>query len=388
MPPIPSRCACESGGDHQGGRNVVERVAASGGALEADFDVQPEAPAAVEHGALELAANEARHTEEKPAPNVQLLHSTAWIVLLSMWGTATRLALIWLGDCPSLLLPDVVWAQFVGCLVMGFLTEDTALFHKERRRYEALYLGLTSGFCGSLTTFSAWALETYQAASNVDAAPRNVGYNVLAAVAQLLLTLAVALAAFRIGNHAGILFAQLPPRQLLRFPVLRPRSDKVLLVSAVGWMAFAQLGGVLTGSIVLRPWRGRGSLALLLTPMGALLRWQLGSRLNARMDSFPLGTFSANMLACAVEAAAYMLQRHVHDGDACAVLQAVQDGFCGSLSTLSTFVLELCTLKLIHAYQYGAVSFVTAVAICTLVAGTDFWRQGGAHSDTNRSCVY
>jgi len=369
---------------HSGGRST-----AGGVALRVELDVQPEASAAAaEHVHAE---NEANFTGEKLITDsiAQLLHQSVWIALLSMWATALRLSLIWLGDYPSLLLPGVVWAQFIGCLMLGFLSEDTALFYKGRSKYEALYLGLTSGFCGSLTTFSAWALDTYEAAANVEGAQRNGGYNVLAALAQLLLTLAVAVAAFRVGNHAGILFAQLPPRQQLRFVLLRPRSNSVSLVSAIGFMVVVQLGGVLAGAILLPSWRGRGSIALLLAPLGALLRWQLGSRLNARITGFPLGTFSANMLASLVEAVAYMLQHHVQDSHtSCAVLQGIQDGFCGTLSTLSTFALELCTLKLMHAYLYGTASVVVAVTICVLVAGTDFWLQGGAHSDANRICGY
>lgn len=60
----------------------------------------------------------------------------------------------------------------------------------------------------------------------------------------------------------------------------------------------------------------------------------------------------------------------------CQVLQGIMDGFCGSLTTVSTWILELSDLRRRHAYFYGGVSVV--VAFCALVVeiGSLKWNQG------------
>jgi fluoride ion exporter CrcB/FEX len=40
----------------------------------------------------------------------------------------------------------------------------------------------------------------------------------------------------------------------------------------------------------------------------------------------------------------------------CQALQGIQDGFCGCLTTVSTWVLELMSLRRRHAYIYGGLS--------------------------------
>ena len=76
---------------------------------------------------------------------------------------------------------------------------------------------------------------------------------------------------------------------------------------------------------------------------GALLRWQLGARLNSYLPALPLGTLAANLIG------GYII------GLAIAWLAQVSDlapewrlliitGFCGGLTTFSTFSAEVVTL--------------------------------------------
>lgn len=60
------------------------------------------------------------------------------------------------------------------------------------------------------------------------------------------------------------------------------------------------------------------------------------------------------------------------------VLQGVQDGFCGCLTTVSTWVFELKGLKRRHAYRYGSSSVGVSLALLVVIMGTLKWTRGFA----------
>ena len=88
------------------------------------------------------------------------------------------------------------------------------------------------------------------------------------------------------------------------------------------------------------------------------------------------------MFGTAVLGMSYDLQRVAIGGVAggsvvgCQVLQGVEDGFCGALTTVSTWMLELDTLKRGHAYVYGASSVVAGLSIITVIMGSVRWSIG------------
>ena len=64
--------------------------------------------------------------------------------------------------------------------------------------------------------------------------------------------------------------------------------------------------------------------------------------------------------------------------DGSQVLEGIINRFCGCLTTLSTWVLELTDLRRQHAYTYGSLS--VAVGLCMLVIeiGSLKWTHGFA----------
>lgn len=112
------------------------------------------------------------------------------------------------------------------------------------------------------------------------------------------------------------------------------------------------------------------------------MRYYISLLLNTKIPSFPLGTFVCNMFGTAVLGMSYDLQRVAIGGVAggsvvgCQVLQGVEDGFCGALTTVSTWMLELDTLKRGHAYVYGASSVVAGLSIITVIMGSVRWSIG------------
>lgn len=124
-------------------------------------------------------------------------------------------------------------------------------------------------------------------------------------------------------------------------------------------------------------WRGQVVFAIVFAPAGCLLRFYLALFLNPRIDSFPLGTFAANVLGTCVLAMVWDLQ-HSRVGEmiGCQVLQGVGDGFSGALTTVSTWVLELRALRLVHSYVYAAVSLMVSFAFMVTIMGSLRWTKG------------
>jgi len=112
--------------------------------------------------------------------------------------------------------------------------------------------------------------------------------------------------------------------------------------------------------------------------VGALCRWQL-SRFNPVIPSFPLGTFAANISATVI-LGIVMIVQGVFDTHlnfiSCQVLYGVYEGFCGCLSTISTFAVELDTLIRQHAYVYATVSIIVGNVILVLLVGIPVWVVG------------
>jgi CrcB protein len=77
--------------------------------------------------------------------------------------------------------------------------------------------------------------------------------------------------------------------------------------------------------------------------LGALLRWWLGAQLNSFLPSIPPGTLAANLVGCYVIGLAIAFF-----GGLPAIAPEwrlfIITGFCGGLTTFSTFSAELVTL--------------------------------------------
>ncbi|KZZ90854.1 Camphor resistance CrcB protein [Moelleriella libera RCEF 2490] len=246
------------------------------------------------------------------------LYTHSYLVFFALMGVLARLGLTALTrfvDTPVLF--TTIWANFGGSLVMGFLAEDRMLFRHEwgttqqqpQKRDEddaehgrqaatttaaaagggydpaaakkahlackktiPLYVGLTTGFCGSFTSFSTFMRDAFLATSNDMVAP-------------------------------GLLLPGTPPPP----PPPPPRSG--------GYSFMALLAVVIT------------TVALSLSGL---------------------------------------------------VLQGVEDGFCGCLTTVSTWVAELAALKRRSAYVYGAASILVSFAAMVLIMGGLRWTDGWA----------
>lgn len=368
---------------------------------------------------------EENHDGSTMSQKLTQLYTLSYLVFFAIMGTLARLGLTALThyvDTPVLF--TTLWANFGGSLVMGFLTEDRMLFRREwgtatydrvlaqakkqdeeeggegsgpsrpsvdlvaaKKAHLAckktipLYVGLTTGFCGSFTSFSALIRDVFLAMSNdlvtpgfgVTAESRNGGYSFMAMLAVVITTVVLSLGGLMFGAHCAIATERIIPS--FPFPTTRKFMDPLFVL--LGWGCW--LGAVLMA--VLPPhdkWRGQVVFALVFSPLGCLARFYLALYLNGKMATFPLGTFAANVIGTAVLGMTWDIA-HVQSGGGivgCQVLQGVEDGFCGCLTTVSTWVAELNSLRRQSAYIYGATSVLVSFAVIVSVMGGLRWTNG------------
>ena len=355
------------------------------------------------------------------------LYTISYLILFSILGTLARLGVEAITRYPQTPFPSVVlWANVGGSLFMGFLAEDRRLFrqewgaksknwsfhmsetessdaevvhevranHAKVKKTIPLFIGLATGFCGCFTSFSSFIRDAFLALTNDLATPsttspynttsypvsRSGGYSFEATVAVLIIEVACSICALHFGAHLAILTDPVMPT----FPF---KSIRRIFDPLVVFLAFGCWLGALFLSIFPPEnfWRGRAAIALVFAPPGCLLRFYASKHLNARVPSFPLGTFFVNIFGTCILGMCYDLQHAGSIGAtpngglaACQVLEGVLEGFCGCATTVSTWVAELTSLHRRHAYIYGLASIAIALGFLVVIMGSLGWTSGFA----------
>lgn len=187
-------------------------------------------------------------------------------------------------------------------------------------------------------------------------------------------------AAIALGYQCGSFldsFRKRTEKDLLPIPFPPGLTGKNIVAVAIGPLFW--IGSAILCARGPHYWRGRVTYSLVLGPPGTLLRFHL-ARLNGKpaweRRGFPFGTFAANMFGTAIYALAAMLQvsgAGANGVEACSVLQGVRDGFCGCLTTISTFAFELRKLRTWHAWKYAFWSWFVGQVLCVLLFGVYSW---------------
>lgn len=380
------------------------------------------------------AASKLENKHIQLSPIATHLYVVSYLIFFSFLGTLARLGLQAITFYPGAPVAfSVLWANFSGCLIMGFLVEDRMLFKEEwgtpvyhqrienaRQRDEEidlsaislqaakkehsltkktipLYIGLATGFCGCFTSFSSFIRDVFLALSNYLPTPlnhpadyvapissitstvsRSGGYSFMALVSIIITTTCLCISGHHLGTHIAI--ACEPHIPCLSFKVCRKYVDRAVVL--MGWGCW--LGAIFLA--VFPPdryegnsdtWRGQAVFALVFAPLGCLGRYYISLYLNRKLASFPIGTFVINTLGTAVLGMSYDLQRIPSSSViGCQVLQGIEDGFCGCLTTVSTWVNELVTLRRVNAYIYGGASIVVSLGSLIVIIGSLQWTEG------------
>ncbi|KAI8321660.1 hypothetical protein GQ54DRAFT_297854 [Martensiomyces pterosporus] len=359
----------------------------------------------------ETARQPAAAAEKHSPPNDEMYPvylymgpAIASLAVFSMAGVLVRVYLSKLFAYAGEPVFVLVWPQMIGCFIMGMATRLKGVLASHS---PALNLGITTGLCGSITTFSSWQLGIYTELFNTSMSDHSRFKNFLGGMSVLTVTLGASVAALRFGQIVGDELRVCYNAYVTRttptgLPLGRVETAKFPDKSSEkrdGWLGWSKwtsadvilvvvavLGTIATVLAIALARRTRSvSIALLFGPVGTLLRWRLSS-LNTNQGSLrrilptcllglPLGTFVANVAGSMALAVIHILQSGVvvHPAAAsCQVLAAMVDGFCGCLTTVSTFAVEVTALKSRRSMAYAGVSIVVAQAFFVLIAGIYF----------------
>ncbi|KAF8026612.1 hypothetical protein BT93_F3181 [Corymbia citriodora subsp. variegata] len=256
-------------------------------------------------------------------------------------------------------------SNMVGSFLMGWLgvvfKEDVSSIS------EYLAIGLTTGYLGSLTTFSGWNQKMIDLAIN---------RHWLFAVLGFLLGLFLAAYSIIFVVETAMGFRWLLRRIMRNSGLVFSRSSKEVSVDrnkchfAISVVVILMLASsyAVSGIMLKKGFEKGGTtsqlwIACLVGPAGVWIRWFL-ARLNGRglgkaawLKWVPFGTLMANVSASCGMATLSRIKKEVNTKNCDNIVMGVQMGFLGCLSTVSTFIGEFNAMRHRehpwHAYAYA-----------------------------------
>ncbi|TPX34342.1 hypothetical protein SmJEL517_g02969 [Synchytrium microbalum] len=302
----------------------------------------------------------------------RLLPIYASLCISSFIGVLIRIALLDLHAYTGAPVVSIVYPQIVGCIIIGWTNANKNV--------------LIDQLSGSITTFSSWSLSTFSAFADLGLTARSGGYDFLAGVGVAIIIIGMSLISVPFGEHIAkvvdlqALLTQDWQSPTFRFhPVgFRTRGLSVLDRTMMGLALLLWVMLVLIGIFVES---GRSVVfACILAPLGTLLRYRLAV-LNVEYPRFPAGTFTVNMIGTFLLGLFYIFSHGMSgissiSSSVCSLLAGLSDGFCGCLTTISTFAVELRTMKLRDAYIYGITSIIGGQIINLIVVGSATFTHG------------
>ena len=297
-------------------------------------------------------------TEEEAEGTVAQPHrlrSVIPIILFSYVGTLIRLSLSLLGNSHAPLAASF-WSNFVGCLIMGFVVEQKIQLQQQwvellldvllphtclTFSFSQLYVGLTTGLCGSITTFSGVMYYACVALFGPASHQTYPASNYLSVIISLLSSSFVG---FVVGRHLSLF--------ILPSPSTTTKKTILFIKDHVNRWVFPTLISIsLPLLVILAALLPLDQFtyfiySLILGPFGALTRYLLSITFNTN-PRFPWGTFLANLIGSLIYFGVVAILGYVQISSLLVrqVLIGVIQGYCGCLTTVSTFILELNTIE-------------------------------------------
>ncbi|KAK1367697.1 Fluoride export protein 2 [Heracleum sosnowskyi] len=253
---------------------------------------------------------------------------------------------------------------------------------------DQLAVGLSTGYLGSLTTFSGWNQKMVELGAQGKLASAVIGYFLGLVIVAYCIILGIETA----EDFKWILGKLNTSSQPGRF---RSRSNskvgsfKIDVVVTVVLLVLLVLFYCLSGSLEMKEFNKGGSevellLACMVGPLGVWIRWFLAKNLNGQglgkngfLNWFPFGTLIANVSAACVMAVFAILKKEVNTQNFDTVATVIQFGLMGCLSTVSTFIAEFHNMKesnqRCRANAYAMVTILPSFIMGTLIYSVPYW---------------
>ncbi|KAB5557162.1 hypothetical protein DKX38_008071 [Salix brachista] len=294
----------------------------------------------------------------------------------------------------ALVLPPVL--EYISCLVylafFGILGVGSFLmgwwgvvFKGDISKVSGhLAIGLTTGYLGSLTTFSGWNQKMLDLSVNGKWVFSFVGF---------LIGLFLAAYSIKLGVGTAKCFKSLFQRSNRIACLGSWRVDSLNHHLAVMVVMVVMLGllWAVSGALLKEEYNhdsGEAQLWLgcIVAPLGVWIRWFL-ARLNGRglgkagyLKWVPFGTLIANVSAACIMAALATVKKAVHTKTCDTISTGIQFGFLGCLSTVSTFIAEYNAMeesqRSWRAYVYALITIVVSFGLGTLIYSGPVWSKG------------
>ncbi|KMT04711.1 hypothetical protein BVRB_7g168930 [Beta vulgaris subsp. vulgaris] len=273
-------------------------------------------------------------------------------------------------------------SNMVGSFLMGWF--GVVFKGKISSVSDHLAVGLSTGYLGSLTTFSGW---------NQKMLDLSVSGHWVFAVLGFVIGLFLAAYSITFGIETAKGFSRLLEsiEKSSSSSKLRVNSFKShLLVLSLLMLVW---GGLLTTSVILetKEFKDGGSgaqlwLGCLVGPVGVWMRWWLallngrGLGKAGRWKWIPFGTLAANVSAACLMAALATVKKAVNTKDCNTVASGLQFGLMGCLSTVSTFMAEYNAMREsshpFRAYAYALITIGISFGFGTLIYSVPVWTLG------------
>lgn len=281
-------------------------------------------------------------------------------------------------------------SNMVGSFLMGWFG---VVFKADITRVsEFLAIGLSTGYLGSLTTFSSWNQKMLDLSADGKWLYAALGFLLGLFLASYSIILGVETAkGFRwlLQRRASSSSSSKEERNSSCVEVNTFKTHMVsmtlmvlLLVALLAVSATQLVKEFDKGTSEAQLWLG-----CLVAAPGVWLRWFL-ARLNGRglgkdgqyFRWVPFGTFIANVAAASAMAALATLKKSVDTRTCNTVASSIQFGMLGCLSTVSTFMAEFNAMRESdhpwRAYAYAFLTIAVSFAIGTVIYSVPVWVVG------------
>ncbi|KAL7542587.1 hypothetical protein ACHAXR_012335 [Thalassiosira sp. AJA248-18] len=256
-----------------------------------------------------------------------------------------------------------------------------------------ILLGLRVGFCGALSTFSSLNASMIRLLRAGSVGEALMGY---------MLSIQLGIVSYRMGQHLAVyIFVWRCRRETKRDEkrggyglrlhgsdiddeqeastvdaMIDPNPEQparqryvIPSVRTIATLLFITMFVSLCFAIHFSPKHQQYWLSLLFTPLGCLARWKLMSQYNKNLPGFPLGTFSCNLLSCALSGSLGSFLAGNPGPEESIVLTSMIAGFAGSLSTFATFIVEILSLIDPILFKFDGMVYAMITIVWAIIIG-------------------